>query len=190
MFDRVQIRRAVAVDAAAIAHVHVASARDAYAPLSPNWQGVPVSRRRELWSSVLEVNADKQPLLVALCDGAIVGFAQGGPARHGSAPASTELYVLHVLPEFRGQGIGDHLWEGACSALRGSERRPLYLNTFAELACCHFYDRHGGRVVARHPHAYWGTDVTELVYLWPAGSPHSASSAATGSLRSKQARGQ
>ena len=170
------IRRAIPSDAAAIAQVHVASARDAYAPLSPNWQKVPLSRRLDLWSSVLAADKSDHPLFVATLDDVLVAFAQGGPARHEPAPATTELYVLHVLPGYRGRGLGGRLWQAACAALRGPELRPLYLNTFAELACCGFYDCHGGQGFSRHPHVYWGTEVCSLVYLWPAGAPHTAMS--------------
>ena len=174
----IHIRRATLQDAAGIAHVHVTSSRASYAPLSQNWQGVALPVRTDLWSSVIAENSPIEALIVAAqADEAIIGFAHGGPGRREEALATNELYVIHVLPEHRARGVGNGLWQATCDAIRGAELHAMYLETFAELPCCRFYEKHGGTAVDRSPRLYWGVVVTELVYLWPSGHPHGTLSA-------------
>lgn len=171
---RALVRPALPSDAEGIARVHITSSDDSYAPLAVRWPAQDLAARTAHWELTLANAARGAPgvQLVALEQGQVVGFISGGPARRSEPPAALELYVVHVLPARRGLGIGGMLWRHACEALRGPALGAFYLDTLAELACCAFYDAHGGEVRSRNAGNFHGGNVTELIYFWPAGKSH------------------
>lgn len=72
--------------------------------------------------------------LVAVDDGGtIVGIASGGEARGDDAPAPVELFMLYVLEEYYGTGLGRELAEAAIGnaaacvwVLEGNERAVAF----------------------------------------------------------------
>jgi GNAT superfamily N-acetyltransferase len=172
--EKAFIRDAGAFDAEAIAHVHIESSQDSYAPLAREWPTPDVRDRIARWARSLEVSVGDPKLvdLVATLEGVVVGFIGGGPARRSDVGAELEVYVIHVLPKHRGKGFGGHLWSAACERLRGNALPTMYVETLAELRCCSFYEAHGGVVASRAPRTSHGGLVTGLVYIWPAGRSH------------------
>lgn len=168
------IRRARASDADAIAHVHVESSQDAYAPLATEWPTPDLAARIARWASSLEASHldPKRVDLVATLAGFVVAFIGAGPARRKDLGAELEVYVIHVLPRHRGKGLGNQLWSAACEGIRGGALSAMYVETFAELRCCSFYEAHGGEVMSRTPDTFHGGTVTKLVYVWPTGTPN------------------
>jgi GNAT superfamily N-acetyltransferase len=165
------LRRAEAIDAAAIASVHIASSDDAYAPLALAWPVADASARAAMWAESLRDHAERPLVLVAQHDGAVVGFVGGGPARRKEAGAELEIYVIHVHPAHRGRAVGAALWRSACAELRGPGLAAMYVDTLAELRCCSFYERHGGQLVDRRPTDFHGATRTHVTYRWARGAP-------------------
>jgi ribosomal protein S18 acetylase RimI-like enzyme len=166
-----KVRRARVEDAAAIAHVHIASSDDAYAPLAAVWPIADAERRAGLWRETLAEPDGPSPVFVAEDEGSVVGFARGGPARRNVPEMDVEIYVIHVLPAFRGRGIGGALWTAVCSTIRGPDLASMYVETVTELACCAFYEGHGGAGAYRRPMAFHGAPRTAVIYQWARGAP-------------------
>jgi ribosomal protein S18 acetylase RimI-like enzyme len=144
------IRPATEADAAAVAAIHVASWRDAYADiLSADYLNGPIeSDRLALWSERFR-DASPSQLVDIACDptGQLFGFVCG--YRDCDPRWGSLVDNLHVLPGARGQGVGERLLRGAAGrfAAQGS-RLGLHLWVFeANVAALRFYQRHGGRVV-------------------------------------------
>lgn len=169
--EPIHVRKATVSDAAAIARVHVESSEDAYAPLAKIWRGPSVAERTEDWTDwltrarTIAMRVD----LVAEVGTAVVGFITVGPPRPNETGAQLEVYVLHVLPAHRGQGVGTRLWRHACELVRGPELRSMFVETNAELRCCSFYEARGGTICGRAPEEFMGATVTRVVYLWADG---------------------
>lgn len=165
------VREANVSDAAAIARVHVASSEDAYAPLAKEWNAPEAAERARMWAGWL-TSAQSDPSridLVAVEDSEVVAFVTAGPSRRDDVSADVEVYVIHVLPTQRGRGVGGRLWTEACARSRGESLRSVYVETFAELRCCSFYEARGGETTMRARGKFNGGDVTRVVYLWRAG---------------------
>jgi ribosomal protein S18 acetylase RimI-like enzyme len=114
---RVEIRRATDDDAHGIAAVHVASWRGAYRGIVPDayLDALSVDERERMWREHL----DAWPTWVAIAEGTIVGFANGGAGRDEDAPPSTgELYAIYVEPSRFGRGIGRQLHDRVVDELR------------------------------------------------------------------------
>ncbi|MEY4548086.1 MAG: hypothetical protein RL685_4281 [Pseudomonadota bacterium] len=171
----VTVRSARSSDVDAIVAIHVESTNDAYAPLAKTWPAVDIEQRRAHWVQWLQegqASGGRRVEVVAALDGEVVGFSSGGLARDSTPGAEVELYVIHVLPRHRGAGVGAALWSVVCQRLRGPALHSMYVSTLAELRCCAFYERHGGRVASRRPRSFHGAERTEVIYFWPAGSAH------------------
>ena len=164
-----EVRAATVDDAAAMARVHIASSEDAYRPLAAAWDAPDLEARTRGWASWIEASGRVDR--VAEVDGEVVGFISAGPGRD-DAVRSLEVYVVHVLPEQRGAGVGGALWADACDAVRGEALEPMFLRTFAELRCCRFYEARGGEVLERRPGEFKGGAITHLVYGWAQGQSH------------------
>ncbi len=114
----IEIRQAVPSDAQAIAAIHVASWRAAYANLMPAayLAGLSVERRILDWRNALE----SRRLHVALARDAdgIAGWIAYGKCRDSDKDATwAEIEALYLHPARYGQGIGALLIEHACAAL-------------------------------------------------------------------------
>jgi ribosomal protein S18 acetylase RimI-like enzyme len=146
------IRSATEVDAPTIAAIHAASWRDAYANiLAPEFlSGRIESDRLAVWSRRLRDRPPTQLVNVALdstgrVQGFVCSYCDFDPV-WGSL-----LDNLHVVPQARGQRIGERLFRYVVDQL--SERNSslgLHLWVFeANVAGLRFYKRLGGRVVGR-----------------------------------------
>jgi GNAT superfamily N-acetyltransferase len=82
--------------------------------------------------------------------------------------------VIHVLPEYRGTGIGGRLWSKACGRIRGESLCSMYVATMAELRCCSFYEHRGGLSARRSARMFHGAPATDVVYIWDRGCSHEA----------------
>ncbi|MFC5667979.1 GNAT family N-acetyltransferase [Kitasatospora misakiensis] len=171
------IRRGTAPDAEAVATLHAASWRTAYAGIVPDGalgDGL-ADERREIWELRLTVDyggPESTPeLLIAERAGDTVGFAYLVPQPDGRVL----LDNLHVRPGLTGAGIGGDLLDA--SRAHVARRHPgaaLYLEVLqANTRAVAFYERAGGlRTDARHGVFPGGHTLPEYEYTWPAvGSP-------------------
>jgi len=104
------VRPATAGDAEAIARVHAQSWRETYGrfvddPDTNPWFGV--ERRIDMWSTTLR-DADA-PVMVAIADGEIIGFAAAKSTPEPEAVRPEELTMLYVVAAAHGTGAGQAL---------------------------------------------------------------------------------
>jgi ribosomal protein S18 acetylase RimI-like enzyme len=148
----VTYRAAQRSDAAVIAAIHVASWRDAYRSiLEPDFLAGPIEEDRlSLWTKRL--NGPSPALLVEVADDSdqrSIGFISA--YRDHDPQWGSMVDNLHVLPEMRGQKIGEELLRTAARRLEAQGARGgLHLWVFEiNEAGLRFYQRLGGQVVER-----------------------------------------
>ena len=146
------IRPATEADAASIAAVHAASWRDAYAHiLAPEFLNSSIEADRlAVWLQRLRDRPPTQLVDIAVnSTGQVVAFvcAYCDFDPHWGSLVDN----LHVLPQVRGQGIGERLFRTVIRQLAAtSSRSGLHLWVFeANVAGLRFYKRLGGRVVGK-----------------------------------------
>lgn len=121
MPEEVLLRPAVAEDAEALAALHLAVWRQAYAgALSPAFlAGLELGPRLDFWRRVLgpEPGEDVRTWLLQDRGGAdggtrVCGFAS---TRHGGPddPRDLELWGIYLLADRHGRGLGQRLWDRA-----------------------------------------------------------------------------
>jgi ribosomal protein S18 acetylase RimI-like enzyme len=115
-------------DARAIAEVHVASWRQAYADqLPPAYlASLSVSDRETMWRELLQ--AGRAQVLVARADESIAGFAAFGACRDDEPPAGRmELWALYLAPPVWSRGIGRALWQAVEAQVRAQHAASVSL---------------------------------------------------------------
>ena len=124
--SEVRVRVAVVGDAPGIAHVQVASWRQAYADVLPAEliEAMNTNDFAERWAQSLRRPGDaRNRVLVALDGDAVRGFAVTGPATDPDADpiGDGEISELTVDPEHRYQGHGSRLLQAAAETLQADK---------------------------------------------------------------------
>ncbi len=165
----ISIRDASVEDAAAIARVHVESWRTTYAGLIPqdHLARFNVEARERTWRNMLAAPERRNYVCVAEReDGAIVGFASGGPTRGGAADFRGEIYALYIARDFQRRGIGRRLAAALSRRLLRDGCESLLVWVLARNPARDFYTALGGAKIGEKPSAIEGADLTEIAFGW------------------------
>jgi len=159
------VRRAEAADAQAIAAVHLASWREAYAGVLPQkyLATLDVAERKKQWDHILASEGTRT--WIAATPERLYGFASLGDSRdEDSTRGDLELYAIYVDPVAWGHGVARDLIRTLLDEV--PSRTTVSLWVLADNARAqHFYRRHGfwpDGVERREE--IGGTDVTEVRY--------------------------
>ncbi|MBD5787830.1 GNAT family N-acetyltransferase [Cellulosimicrobium terreum] len=141
--SEVTIRPAGPADADAIAAVHVASWRGAYAGIVPDeyLASLDADQRKKHWADSLSVPGGRTWLADA--DDRTIGFATLGPGRDEDAePGDLEIYAIYLDPESWGRGVARDLMRTMLAEVSPGTVVTLWVLADAERAR-RFYRRHG-----------------------------------------------
>lgn len=169
----VTIRRARPQDAPAMAQVHVAAWRSAYAGILPDayLQALSATREAAAYEHAILARSGGHAGFVAVADAqedgaqGIIGFATGGLARRPSL-AEGEVETLYLLDDFRDRGIGRRLMRASASHLASLGVQSAFAWVLADNPARWFYERLGARLMARERVAIGGRALTQLAYGW------------------------
>ncbi len=158
-----RVRPAMPEDAAGIGVVHVAAWRSAYAGILPDsyLAGLSVPRQAAYYQAGLLAG---HAALVADTGERIVGFVTMG--RRSGALADGEIETLYVLDDFRDQGAGRLLMQGAAQLLARAGCRSLFLWVLRDNPSRWFYQHLRGRLAADGQTWVAGICVPKTAYVW------------------------
>ncbi|MGW4353782.1 N-acetyltransferase family protein [Nocardia sp. NPDC004582] len=167
----VRIRPGLGSDAEAVATLHTASWRTAYAGIMPAayLDGALAGDHRRMWHARLAGDATPGSLFIAESGSGLAGFI------YLAAQSDGRILIdnLHVSPALKRGGIGTRLlrhgFEWAAAEFPG---RPVYLEVLEEnTAAIAFYERHGGRAGTPRTFRFpQGFEVRDLEITWPTGA--------------------
>ena len=163
----IRIRRANAADARAIARVHVDSWRSTYAGIVPEefLVSLNIDDRAEMWGKMLA--AEDALMFLAEDEAGVFGFACGGKLREALNSFDAELYAIYLLRERQGKGAGRSLFDALTRALRTAGYSGMVLWVLKENPAVKFYERMGGKLIARKPIEIGGAQLEEVAFGWP-----------------------
>ncbi|MYZ47999.1 GNAT family N-acetyltransferase [Propylenella binzhouense] len=159
----IDVRKGRPADAEGIADVHAAAWREAYSGLIPAvaLERMIVRRSAPWWR---EAVAKKRGLLVLDVGGKVAGYTTFGAARTRTSATVAEVQEFYLAPEYQGIGLGARLFAGAVKMLRAQGYVRLVIRALAENdRAVTFYERRGGRLVARSEETLGGK---ALPCLW------------------------
>jgi RimJ/RimL family protein N-acetyltransferase len=165
---KIQLRRATPEDAAALAAVEVRSWRAAYRGLMPDayLDGLSEAEKTVAWRQNMLKHgpSGRKRVCVALSAAGISGFVRVGPVMDAGEVGL--IYLLYVLPEHWGRGVGTALMHVGMQELRDLGMRDATLWVLRDnLRACRFYEHLGwtfdGRTVSED---YGGCRLEALCY--------------------------
>jgi len=163
------IRRAQVGDALAMARVHVDTWRTTYVGIvsDKHLANLSYERCQEGWIEHLSNPQSETHAFVAEArPGHIVAIASGGPLRDAWAGFDGELYVLYVLKPFQGMGYGRLLLAQVAQDLMSRGHHSLVAWVLKDNSARRFYERLGGRLVAKKVVEIGRRRLVDVAYVW------------------------
>ena len=162
------IRKAGTGDAVALGYIQVTSWRSAFRNIaSGNFLDYMVSPegQAEDWKLIL---ADPdQVVLIAECGNTPVGYAWAHRDEDETIEWDSELISLHLLPEYKRQGIGRSLFSAVVTILKDQGCNSVFLWVLEDNHPARkFYEALGGELSAKQPIELSDSKLTEVAYGW------------------------
>jgi len=163
------IREATALDAHALACVHVASWRAAYRGIIDDEEldALSVDRRREANLAWFRDHSPSTFTRVAVdANAKLIGYATAGPARVGAPTMLGEIYVFYLMPDAQRQGIGSQLMRSMARGLDLRGMDALEVWALERNPARAFYERLGGRIAGTRDTRVGRRHLREVAYRW------------------------
>jgi len=163
----IEVRRAKATDAQAVAETHDEAWRTAYQGIIPGAELEKLIARRgpAWWESAIR-KGSRVALLVF--GDRIAGYANYGRNRARSLTYEGEIYELYLRPEFQGLGFGRRLFTAARRDLSQSGLRSMVVWALSDNEpAVEFYRALGGRAVARSSERFGPRTLDKVAFAWP-----------------------
>jgi ribosomal protein S18 acetylase RimI-like enzyme len=168
MAMKVTIRKAKPRDAAALGRIQVTSWRSAFRNIASDDyldHYVREENQAEDWREIL---ADaEQVVCVAEMDNQPVGYGWAHREDDESIGWDAELISMHILPEYKRQGIGRKLFAAIATELKAQGCKSVYLWVLEDNHPSRkFYEALGGQSAGKHLIALGDRKLTEVAYGW------------------------
>ncbi len=162
----IEIRRAKAADAAAVAETHDEAWRAAYQGIIPGVElDKLISRRGPVWWDSA-IRKGSRISILAFGD-KIAGYANYGRNRARSLDYDGEIYELYLRPQYQGLGFGRRLFASARRDLVQSGMKSLVVWALSDNeAAVQFYRALGGRAVARSSERFGNRTLDKVAFAW------------------------
>jgi ribosomal protein S18 acetylase RimI-like enzyme len=162
----IEIRRAKASDAAAVADTHDEAWRGAYQGVIPGLELEKLVTRRgpDWWDSAIRKGS--RIAILAFGD-KVAGYANYGRNRARSLFYEGEIYELYLRPEYQGLGFGRRLFTSARRDLGQSGLKSLVVWALSDNdPAVEFYKALGGKAVARSSERFGEKSLDKVAYAW------------------------
>lgn len=162
------VRIARPEDARAIAEVHAASWRSTYVGIVPDSYLAAIDVRQ--WEArrkrALLEPGRRRTYVAENPEGAVVGFAVGGPEEEGDREYTGELGAIYLLRQVQRRGIGRQLFTAIVGSLVADGHESMLVWVLAKNPSRGFYETMGGKVVKNRTRERVGIPLEEVAYGW------------------------
>lgn len=162
----IEIRRAKASDARAVAETHDEAWRAAYQGVIPGIELDKLITRRgpDWWDSAIRKGS--RIAILAFGD-KVAGYANYGRNRARSLFYDGEIYELYLRPEYQGLGFGRRLFTSARRDLGQSGLKSLVVWALSDNEpAVDFYRALGGKAVARSSERFGDRCLDKVAFAW------------------------
>jgi L-amino acid N-acyltransferase YncA len=161
-----KIRNATVDDALAIATVHVNSWKSTYQQLIPEdyLNALDIQIREARWKKLIQAGST---IFVAVDQGEIIGFANGGKNRSTSYHYDGELYAIYLLEGAQRKGAGKKLLCSVAKELRNESYQSMLVWVLNGNPAAHFYQSFYPLEVAEKETEIAGKKLLETAFGWP-----------------------
>jgi ribosomal protein S18 acetylase RimI-like enzyme len=162
----IEIRRAKASDAAAVADTHDEAWRGAYQGVIPGLELEKLVTRRgpAWWDSAIRKGS--RIAILAFGD-KVAGYANYGRNRARSLFYEGEIYELYLRPQYQGLGFGRRLFTSARRDLAQSGLKSLVVWALSDNdPAVEFYKALGGKTIARSSERFGEKSLDKVAFAW------------------------
>src|SRR5829696_6490476 len=162
----IEIRRAKASDAVAVADTHDEAWRGVYQGVIPGLELEKLVTRRgpDWWDSAIRKGSR---VAILQFGDKVAGYANYGRNRARSLFYDGEIYELYLCPEFQGLGFGRRLFTAARRDLAQSGLKSLVIWALTDNEpAVGFYKALGGRAVARSSERFGAKSLDKVAFGW------------------------
>ena len=162
----IEIRRAKACDATAVAETHDESWRTAYRGIIPGRELERLIARRgpDWWDSAIRKGS--RISILGFGD-KVAGYANYGRNRARSLFYDGEIYELYLRPEYQGLGFGRRLFTSARRDLVQTGMKSLVVWALSDNEpAVEFYRALGGKPVARSSERFGDKSLDKVAFAW------------------------
>ena len=162
----IEIRRAKASDAVAVADTHDEAWRGAYQGVIPGLELEKLVTRRgpAWWDSAIRKGS--RIAILAFGD-KVAGYANYGRNRARSLFYEGEIYELYLRPEYQGLGFGRRLFTSARRDLAQSGLKSLVVWALSDNdPAVEFYKALGGKTIARSSERFGEKSLDKVAFAW------------------------
>ena len=151
-----------------IAEVHVQSWQEAYAGIVPDdlLANLSVAKRTESWTTIICSKQRPQFTVVALDNGRVVGFSNGGVPQNRALGYECELSALYLIQSHQKRGVGRELFHRLLTLMARLEPRDMYLWVLSDCATVGFYRHLGGEYKKTETIVLGGKSLNKDLYVW------------------------
>lgn len=163
----VKIREASPEDIPAIARVHVESWQRSFEGIAPAeyLNSMSAAKREAVFAERL--SNKYYTLLVAENSGnGVVGFIDFGLPDFENFGYKARIYSFYFLPEFQRRGFGTKLFTRCMRKIADAGFNSVCLDTLEISPYRAFYEKMGGRIVAKDSHKLGGVEFPTVIYGW------------------------
>lgn len=164
----ITIRKAEPKDATTLGHIQVTSWRSAFRNIaSDEYLDHMVSEEHQVndWKEII---ADpEQVIYIAELNVEPVGYAWAHGEDAESIEWDAELVSMHLIPEYKCQGLGRRLFAATAKQLHEQGCKSIYLWVLeANQPSRKFYEALGGELAGKHQIELGDRKLTEVAYGW------------------------
>jgi ribosomal protein S18 acetylase RimI-like enzyme len=162
----IEIRRARAADAEAVASAHDDAWRTAYRGIIPGPELEKLVQRRGAawWDGAIRKSSRVSVLVFGE---EVAGYANYGRNRARSLQYDGEIYELYLRPEYQGVGFGRRLFTSARRDLAQGGMKSLVLWALSDNSqAVEFYRALGGQPVARSSERFGDKTLDKVAFAW------------------------
>ena len=162
----IEIRRAKASDALAVAETHDESWRAAYQGIIPGRELERLVTRRgpDWWDSAIRKGSR---ISVLGFGDKVAGYANYGRNRARSLFYDGEIYELYLRPEYQGLGFGRRLFTSARRDLAQNGMKSMVVWALSDNEpAVEFYRSLGGKPVARSSERFGDKSLDKVAFAW------------------------
>ena len=166
----IRIREAKATDTAAMARINVATWRENYKEFLPRqlMESISCSQKQAEIEDFFAGWEKNRAIALVAEDGRneIIAFIMAGKNRRQDLAHMGEIYNLHVAPAFQNQGIGLFLVYRVIQVFKQRNWNTMVVWALEQNPSYRFYEKLGGRVIARDTDKYQGFVAPVIAYGW------------------------
>lgn len=145
-------------DGDALGDVHYAAWQEAYQGIIPSvvLRRMMARRGAAWWHDAIR----KRAIQVLEVGGIVVGYAAYGTSHDPQRRNAAEIQEIYLTPEYQGIGLGSRLFAAVIKTIRAKGYPRVMVRALAaNHRAIEFYERRGGRIVAKSEERLGGRDI-------------------------------